>query len=63
MLEQITSAIAQFGDWGIAFLMLLENVIPPIPSELIMPLAGFAVLYPVYVSQSIRIHRQLFSVQ
>jgi len=26
---------------GIAFLMFLENVFPPIPSELIMPLAGF----------------------
>lgn len=26
---------------GIAFLMFLENVFPPIPSELVMPLAGF----------------------
>ena len=43
ILEQLTSAIAQSGYWGIALLMLLENVIPPIPSELIMPLAGFAV--------------------
>ncbi|MEM1252751.1 MAG: DedA family protein [Cyanobacteria bacterium P01_H01_bin.21] len=42
-LEQITNAIAHFGYWGIALLMLLENVIPPIPSEIIMPLAGFAV--------------------
>ncbi|MEO0768579.1 MAG: DedA family protein [Cyanobacteria bacterium J06649_4] len=40
--EQVTNAITTFGYWGIAFLMLLENVIPPIPSELIMPLAGFA---------------------
>ena len=29
------------GYPGIAFLMFLENVFPPIPSELIMPLAGF----------------------
>ncbi|WP_286192099.1 DedA family protein [Roseomonas genomospecies 6] len=29
------------GYAGIALLMLLENVFPPIPSELIMPLAGF----------------------
>ena len=43
ILEKITHAIALFGYWGIAFLMLLENVIPPIPSEVIMPLAGFAV--------------------
>lgn len=26
---------------GIAFLMFLENVFPPLPSELIMPLAGY----------------------
>jgi membrane protein DedA with SNARE-associated domain len=34
--------IAQGGYVAIALLMLLENVFPPIPSELIMPLAGFA---------------------
>jgi membrane protein DedA with SNARE-associated domain len=39
---QITDIITLFSYWGISFLMLLENVIPPIPSELIMPLAGFA---------------------
>ncbi len=30
------------GYAGVAFLMFLENVFPPIPSELIMPLAGFS---------------------
>jgi len=29
------------GVMGIALLMLLENIFPPIPSELIMPLAGY----------------------
>ncbi len=29
--------------WGIGLLMFLENIFPPIPSELIMPLAGFTV--------------------
>jgi membrane protein DedA with SNARE-associated domain len=29
------------GVLGIAILMFLENVFPPIPSELIMPLAGY----------------------
>jgi membrane protein DedA with SNARE-associated domain len=29
------------GAAGISLLMFLENVFPPIPSELIMPLAGF----------------------
>jgi len=31
------------GYGGIALLMFLENLFPPIPSELIMPLAGFTV--------------------
>ena len=43
ILALITDAIAAFGYVGIALLMLLENVIPPIPSEVIMPLAGIAV--------------------
>lgn len=30
-----------FGPFGIAFLMFLENVFPPIPSEVIMSLAGY----------------------
>lgn len=33
----------QLGYVGIALLMFLENLFPPIPSELIMPLAGFTV--------------------
>lgn len=41
MVEWITGLIASAGYAGIAALMLLENVFPPIPSELIMPLAGF----------------------
>ncbi len=41
MLEWITNTINTLGYGGIAFLMFLENVFPPIPSELIMPLAGF----------------------
>lgn len=31
------------GYLGIALLMFLENLFPPIPSELIMPLAGFTI--------------------
>lgn len=41
MLGWITGFIEGGGAWAIAALMLLENVFPPIPSELIMPLAGF----------------------
>ncbi|MCC0178264.1 DedA family protein [Waterburya agarophytonicola K14] len=43
MLESIVNTINSLGYIGIALLMALENIIPPIPSELIMPLAGFTV--------------------
>jgi membrane protein DedA with SNARE-associated domain len=41
--EFILRTIEQGGYWGIAFLMVIENVFPPIPSELIMGLGGVAV--------------------
>ena len=41
MFDFIQGVIESVGYVGIAFLMFLENVFPPIPSELIMPLAGF----------------------
>jgi membrane protein DedA with SNARE-associated domain len=42
MFDWITGLVEQTGYLGIALLMLAENVFPPIPSELIMPMAGFA---------------------
>jgi membrane protein DedA with SNARE-associated domain len=39
----IRDAIEAMGYLGIALIMLLENLIPPIPSELVMPFAGFLV--------------------
>lgn len=41
MFNWITSLIDSVGAFGVALLMFLENVFPPIPSELIMPLAGY----------------------
>lgn len=41
MFEFITSWMTEIGSLGVGLLMLLENVFPPIPSELIMPFAGF----------------------
>lgn len=37
----MTNVVQSLGAAGVALLMLLENVFPPIPSELVMPLAGF----------------------
>jgi membrane protein DedA with SNARE-associated domain len=42
LIEWMTNFVEQTGYAGIALLMLLENVFPPIPSELIMPMGGFA---------------------
>ena len=41
MFDWITQTVSDGGYAGIILLMLAENVFPPIPSELIMPLAGF----------------------
>ncbi len=41
MANWIIDFISQQGYLGVALLMILENVFPPIPSELIMPFAGF----------------------
>jgi membrane protein DedA with SNARE-associated domain len=42
MTEWILGIMETLGYWGIAFLMFLDNVFPPIPSEVIMPSAGYA---------------------
>lgn len=42
MAEFIAETIGQLGYLGVALLMFIETVIPPIPSELIMPLVGLA---------------------
>ncbi|NLE23591.1 MAG: DedA family protein [Actinobacteria bacterium] len=51
MMQSVIDAVVQWataliGDWGLAavfFLMLLESACIPVPSEAIMPFAGFAV--------------------
>jgi membrane protein DedA with SNARE-associated domain len=42
MFDWTIGLVDQTGYVGIVLLMLAENVFPPIPSELIMPMAGFA---------------------
>ena len=41
MFEFITEFMQKSGYLGVFALMALENIFPPIPSELIMPFAGF----------------------
>jgi membrane protein DedA with SNARE-associated domain len=42
MSDWVIRLIDQMGYLGVGFLMFLETVFPPIPSEVIMPLAGVA---------------------
>jgi membrane protein DedA with SNARE-associated domain len=39
--ERVTDIVESFGYVGITLLVILETVFPPIPSEVILPLAGF----------------------
>lgn len=41
MFDWITGVIGRLGYAGVAGLTFLENVFPPIPSELVIPLAGY----------------------
>ena len=41
MHDWVTGFLTQTGYLGVTLLMFAENLFPPIPSELIMPLAGF----------------------
>ncbi|MFC5462408.1 DedA family protein [Massilia niabensis] len=43
MFELITGFLEKSGYFGVFALMALENIFPPIPSEMIMPFAGFVV--------------------
>lgn len=38
----VTDVIDSVGEVGVGLLIALENVFPPLPSELILPFAGFA---------------------
>ena len=42
MSDWVVRLIEQSGYLGVAFLMFLETVFPPVPSEVIMPVAGVA---------------------
>jgi membrane protein DedA with SNARE-associated domain len=39
--DWVTQVVATLGYVGVALLVALENVFPPIPSEVVLPLAGF----------------------
>lgn len=38
----VVDVVARLGYAGVALLLALESIVPPIPSELVLPVAGFA---------------------
>jgi membrane protein DedA with SNARE-associated domain len=48
MLDWITSFLRHTGVLGVAALMCAEHLFPPVPSELIMPLAGYTAAQGTY---------------
>ncbi|GAA4512588.1 hypothetical protein GCM10023191_078540 [Actinoallomurus oryzae] len=53
MTDWIFPVIDKLGPTGVGVLVLLENLIPPIPSEVVLPLAGFrartGAMHPVII--------------
>ncbi|RZI48624.1 DedA family protein [Lactococcus kimchii] len=45
MQEIIIQIMNQFGYFGVAFLIMIENIFPPIPSEVILTFGGFMTTY------------------
>ena len=41
MFDGIVALLTKWGVFGVFLLMLAENVFPPIPSEVLLPLAGY----------------------
>ncbi len=45
MQEMIIALMDRFGYWGILLLIAVENIFPPIPSEVILTFGGFMTTY------------------
>lgn len=45
MQSWVTNIMEQFGYLGIFLMMALENLFPPIPSEIVLPFGGFLTTY------------------
>ena len=42
MTDWVVDVVERLGAVGVGILILMENLLPPIPSEIILPFAGFA---------------------
>ena len=48
----VQDVINQFGYFGVALLVIIENIFPPIPSEIVLPFAGFVAQQGAGAAQS-----------
>ena len=48
----VQDVVNQFGYFGVALLVIIENVFPPIPSEIVLPFAGFVAQQGAGAAQS-----------
>lgn len=55
IIPNVINIVYSLGHFGIALMMFLENLFPPIPSELIMPYSGFTTNpVPVAAAQALQ---------
>ena len=52
LVNWVQDVINQFGYFGVALLVVIENVFPPIPSEIVLPFAGFVAQQGADAAQS-----------
>ncbi len=66
MQDWILNVVEQFGYAGVALLILLENIFPPIPSEVILTFGGFVSTYtglmPVFLIMAATVGSMLGAV-
>ncbi|WP_405102804.1 DedA family protein [Oceanobacillus sp. FSL H7-0719] len=62
MQSWVTEIMEQFGYLGIFLMMALENIFPPIPSEIVLPFGGFLTTYSTLTVLGVIIAATLGSV-
>ncbi|WP_432363298.1 DedA family protein [Sporosarcina sp. UB5] len=58
----VTEFIGEHGYFGVCFLLLIENIFPPIPSEIILTFSGFATGFTTMTKMGVIIAATIGSV-
>lgn len=62
MQSWVIEIMEKFGYLGVFLMMTIENVFPPIPSEIVLPFGGFLTTYSVLTATGVMIAATLGSV-